>query len=293
MTRLVLSRTHGSPTTAPVGRISRTGRRWFSKQRVRPIRRAQILRFFEGRPPGRVLDVPAGSLWLARALADRQFEVHALDLRDQESNAAAAGVRYVRGNLDHGLPLFGDRTFDYLVCTEGLEHLEHPALLLREFARVLRPLGTLLITTPNIASLRSRLKFLLFGYFDGFRRHALFRCLERPGNLETPHISPIHIQFLYYWLVGAGFTHIHVHPLPVRLLERLALLPLAALVTALGRVTGRDPADRYQAEFLTLLLSRPLLFSPTVILTAQRAERADGGAASDDRAGPARPEGNG
>jgi ubiquinone/menaquinone biosynthesis C-methylase UbiE len=154
--------------------------------------------------------------------------VHSLDLLDQESSAAAAGIRYVRGNLDRGLPQFGDRTFDYVVCTEGLEHLEHPALLLREFARVLRPLGTLLVTTPNVVSLRSRLKFMLFGYFDGFRRRALFRSLGRRPDLETPHISPIH-----------------------------------------------------KAEFRTLLLSRPLLFSPTVILTAQRAERADGGAGAE------------
>ncbi len=281
MTRLVLNRTNRSRprAAAPAGRIPRTGG-WFSKQPVRAIRRAQILDFFENRPPGRVLDAPAGSLWLARALADRRFEVHALDLLDQESSAAAAGIRYVRGNLDQGLPQFGDQTFDYLVCTEGLEHLEHPALLLREFARVLRPLGTLLVTTPNVVSLRSRLKFLLFGYFDGFRRRALFRSLGRPRDLETPHISPIHIQFLYYWLVGAGFTHIHVYPLPVHRLERLALQPLAALVTALGWA-ARDPGDRYQAEFRTLLLSRPLLFSPTVILTAQRAERAGGGAESE------------
>jgi ubiquinone/menaquinone biosynthesis C-methylase UbiE len=281
MTRLVLNRTNRSRprAAAPAGRIPRTGG-WFSEQPVRAIRRAQILDFFENRPPGRVLDAPAGSLWLARALADRRFEVHALDLLDQESSAAAAGIRYVRGNLDQGLPQFGDQTFDYLVCTEGLEHLEHPALLLREFARVLRPLGTLLVTTPNVVSLRSRLKFLLFGYFDGFRRRALFRSLGRPRDLETPHISPIHIQFLYYWLVGAGFTHIHVYPLPVHRLERLALQPLAALVTALGWA-ARDPGDRYQAEFRTLLLSRPLLFSPTVILTAQRAERAGGGAESE------------
>jgi hypothetical protein len=49
-------------------------------------------------------------LWLAHALADHRFEGHALDLVDQEPSAAAAGIRYVRGNLDDGLPQFGDHT---------------------------------------------------------------------------------------------------------------------------------------------------------------------------------------
>lgn len=104
---------------------------------------------------------------------------------------------------------------------------------------MLRPLGILLVTTPNVVSLRSHLKLLRFGYFDGFRRLALLRSLGRAPDLETPHISPRH------W------------------------------------AAARDPGDRYQAEFRTLLLSRPLLFSPTVILTAQRAERAVGGAGSE------------
>jgi SAM-dependent methyltransferase len=276
-----------------LGRFARGGVGRLKKRRIGPIRRTQLVRLLDGLPPGRVLDTPSGDLWLSRTLAGRGFEVSAVDLLERHSAVAVPGIHYVRGDLNEGLPQFADGTFDDITCIERLEHLERPALVIREFARVLKPRGFLLLTTPNIVSLRSRLKFLLFGYFDGFRRHALFRCLKRPGNLETPHISPIHIQSLYYWLVGAGFTHIHAQPLPVHRLERLALLPLAALVTALGRAPGRDPTDRYQAEFLTLLLSRPLLFSPTVILTAQRAERADGGAASDDRAGAARPEGNG
>ena len=297
MMRLLLHRVKrprspaAEPGGARVGQTPRARMGWVSKQRIRPVRRAQILRFFEDRPPGRVLDVTAGSLWLAGALAGRRFEVHALDLMDQESSARTAGIRYVRGNLDDGLPQFDARTFDYVVCTEALEHLEHPALLLREFARLLRPHGVLLVTTPNIVSLRSRLKFLLFGYFDGFRRRALFRCLGRPGALDPPHISPLHIQFLYYWLVGAGFTHIQAHPLAVRRIERLALLPLAALVVTLGRAAGHDAGDCYQSDFLTLLISRPLLFSPTLILSARRAERADDGADAGGRVYAAREKG--
>jgi hypothetical protein len=59
--RLVLDRTETmrSPAAAAAGRISRTCGGWFSKRPVRPIQGAQILHFFEDRPPGRVLDIAA------------------------------------------------------------------------------------------------------------------------------------------------------------------------------------------------------------------------------------------
>lgn len=286
MTRPVTYRPRGSRAAtvikpglgSPVGRMAQYVVGGFRKQRLRPIRRAQILRFFEDWPRGRVLDAPAGSLWLARALAARRFEVDALDLLAHESDVAAAGViRYVRGDLDDGLPQFADRTFDYVVCVEGLEHLERPALLLREFGRVLKPHGLLLVTTPNIVSLRSRLKFLLFGYYDGFRRRTLFRRLGTRPDRETPHITPLHPQFLYYWLTGAGFTHIRALELRVRRLERWVLLPLAALIAGLGRAAGGTTGEPHYAEYLALLVSCPVLFSPTLILTAQKADRVESG----------------
>ncbi len=180
------------------------------KQRIRPIRRAQILGFFEALPRGRVLDAPSGSLWLTRALAARGFEVHAIDRLDPDVDSIGGCIHCLRSDLNDGLAPFADGTFDYVISIEGLEHLERPALLLREFARVLKRHGLLLLTTPNISSLRSRLKFLLFGYFDGFRRRTLFRRLGRTAP-ETGHIMPVHLQFLYYWLTDAGFTHIEVY----------------------------------------------------------------------------------
>jgi len=49
----------------------------------------------------------------------------------------------------YNLP-FGDFAVDTVLCTEVLEHLEEPELALKEFARVLRPGGTILITAPFI-----------------------------------------------------------------------------------------------------------------------------------------------
>ncbi|MEX0774370.1 MAG: class I SAM-dependent methyltransferase [Phycisphaeraceae bacterium] len=45
---------------------------------------------------------------------------------------------------------FADAAFDTVLCNQVLEHVPDPGLLIREVQRVLRPGGTLLLTTPQV-----------------------------------------------------------------------------------------------------------------------------------------------
>lgn len=57
---------------------------------------------------------------------------------------------------------FSDEMFDIILFTEVIEHmLTDPQKILNEIYRVLRTDGLLVVTTPNVASLRNRLKLLL------------------------------------------------------------------------------------------------------------------------------------
>jgi SAM-dependent methyltransferase len=57
---------------------------------------------------------------------------------------------------------FEDESADVVLCTEVLEHLLIGSPLVKEMARVVRRSGTVVVSVPNVASLKSRIK-VLFG----------------------------------------------------------------------------------------------------------------------------------
>ena len=76
-------------------------------------------------------------------------------------------VPWIEGDLNERLPA-ADASFDAIISTEVIEHLENPRAVFREFRRLLRPGGDLLVTTPNQESLRSLLSLMLRGHYVDF-----------------------------------------------------------------------------------------------------------------------------
>lgn len=119
----------------------------------------------------RVLDVGCGYGALSLSLSEGEgvdivgMDVLGTRLESVRAKMAArnratiARVRLVAADAHH-LP-FRDATFDAVVATEVLEHLDEPERLFREAHRVLRPGGRFLITTPNAKALPYRMLRLL------------------------------------------------------------------------------------------------------------------------------------
>src|ERR1700704_2743783 len=115
------------------------------------------------RAGARVLDAPCGAGALCQALAKSGFDAWGADVDPECGAQSLLNGRFLTADFNRHLPC-PDSSFDAVFCVEGIEHLEDRYAFLREAWRVLRPDGALVLTTPNIVSLRSRVRFLGSGF---------------------------------------------------------------------------------------------------------------------------------
>jgi SAM-dependent methyltransferase len=94
---------------------------------------------------------------LREAIANRA--IVGIDADDRALARHHGLTQRIRGDIQR-LP-FRSQSFDLATANMVVEHVEHPALLFEEIARVLRPGGRLLIHTPNASGYTTRLTRLL------------------------------------------------------------------------------------------------------------------------------------
>jgi len=228
-----------------------------------------IARLPERRP---VLDIPAGTGPLAGRLAAHGIRVVAADLNPL--GLAIPGIVWVGANMEGGLP-FADGAFDVVASLEGIEHLSAPFGFLGECARVLRPGGRLILSTPNIHKLTSRVKFLLAGLVNG-----LARPLDE-GHRGPPfgHISLLSYYQLRYLLRASGFRLRALASSHRKATDRALgfLVPAIYGYTRLALARERDPRQQEaNAEICRHMLSGHVLYSKHLILVAERDPPSDG-----------------
>lgn len=102
---------------------------------------------------------------------------------------------------------YPDANYDLVTCTEVLEHVEHYRETIREVHRVLKKDGVFVLTTPNILNMKSRVRFLAFGFYSLF---GPLHFNESELHSTGGHINPIGLYFLIHSLTDAGFKDIQV-----------------------------------------------------------------------------------
>lgn len=116
---------------------------------------------------GVLVDVGCGTGNLWRTTGHRFARAVGLDL--VRYDGCPPDMEFHEADLDRGpLPL-ADNTADVTVAVETIEHLENPRALVRELARVTRPGGWVLVTTPNQLSLLSLMTLVLKQQFSAFQ----------------------------------------------------------------------------------------------------------------------------
>lgn len=103
-------------------------------------------------PGARVLDIGCGAGYLTNQLAQQGFDVTGLDASQESLNVAARHDATGRVSYEHGDALalpYPDASFDAVCSLDFLEHVEEPARVVAEAARVLRPGGVFFFHTFN------------------------------------------------------------------------------------------------------------------------------------------------
>jgi SAM-dependent methyltransferase len=80
-----------------------------------------------------------------------------------------ADAEFHRGDLDGGKILLPDGCADVVAAVETIEHLENPRAFARELARLARPGGWVIVTTPNQLSLLSLATLVVKNRFSAFQ----------------------------------------------------------------------------------------------------------------------------
>jgi demethylmenaquinone methyltransferase/2-methoxy-6-polyprenyl-1,4-benzoquinol methylase len=144
--------------------------------------RDQALEWFDLEAGDRVLDVGCGTGFGTEGLLRYTENVHGLDQSVHQLEKAWAKfgkndrVRFYRGDAER-LP-FADDSFDHLWSSGSIEYWPDPVSALREFRRVVRPGGRVLVVGPDYPNntLFQRLADAIMLFYDETEADRMFEA---------------------------------------------------------------------------------------------------------------------
>ena len=246
-------------------------------------RSGRIDGLFGAMAPGSVLDIPAGGAIQSRALSELGYRVVSVDLFAPAQRHPAGA--WICADANDVLP-FRDAAFDYVLSREGIEHLEDQMGFLRNCARVIRPGGKIVLTTPNLMHLSARAS----GFLTGQRnlRRGLINEVQTPRSPNPGHARVYHGHAFMldyyrarYMMRLAGFDHLEVYtdrwsPTSVAMSPIVPILWMAMKFSAATsarnarRPGHRPPRDEVTREIIGHVLSPALLYGKRMVIVAER-----------------------
>ena len=212
---------------------------------------------------GRLLDVPTGTGALADRLQKIGFDVSCCDI--QPSFFAARNLAVQFGDMNKDLP-YEAEYFDYLICLDGLEHVENPFNAIREFSRIIKKGGRLFISIPNYLNIERRMRFLITGVFSKLTPRLSYRDSLK-GDASMLHINQMGYPVLKFFLQWNCFQVIKLdidRPKP----KLKYFLPLVWLIRFYCFLWSNEARESY---LLNETLSDEILMGGnTLIIVAQK-----------------------
>jgi SAM-dependent methyltransferase len=197
----------------------------------RARRQAEMLAgVLAGLPGGaRILDVGCGD-GFATGVAASRLPGHRFAGLDWSAPslrlARDRGLAVLRAGLDTRLPI-RSASVDVVIMSEVIEHLVDTDTAIEEAHRVLKPGGSLLLSTPNLAAWYNR-GLLAIGVQPVFSEVSLRSVFGRPGSQVAGHLHMFTKRALVEFLAAYGLQTVSVRgaryhdvPAALRPLDRL------------------------------------------------------------------------
>lgn len=160
----------------------------------------KFLAFFENQAidkKSKILDVGAGHGAFTKRLFDFGFDVSACDLFPEIFKFDKIECKKV--DITQEFP-YADNSFDIVIAIEVSEHIIDHEVFFRELSRILKPGGKLYISTPNILSLKSRIRFLFSGFYYSFKP------LDMANHDGLQHVASLTLDQYNYVAMKNGFN---------------------------------------------------------------------------------------
>jgi len=213
-----------------------------------------------------VADIPSGHGAFILRLKDNGFNnITAIDIQNILS---IPHDQFVTGDMTETLNI-GDNSIDTLVCIDGIEHIDEQFHFIREANRVIRAGGDIILSTPNISSLRSRWRWLMSGHHN--------KC-KSPLDENHPnplhHIAMISLPELRYLLHTNGFEIEVITTNRIKPISWLysTLLPLVYIYTSISYYKSgkKEDTTSINKEIKRSAFSIPALFGESLIIKAKK-----------------------
>lgn len=228
-----------------------------------------IVALFINLPKGRILDLGCGDGDYGRRLKDLGFDVVAGDI-DLARFKYKNEIEFKHCDITKGMP-FSDNYFDYVLLIEVVEHLRNPYVVMPEINRIIEPNGSLVMSTPNILNLKSRLRFLFEGAYDYFREPPLDQAKNPREVIFNLHIVPYRYQELEYLLSVTGFKIEDIFTSIYEGYGAWFLLPIIKFqFWQKERRTAKNGGSIDYKRIHKILLSKELLFGRHLIIKARK-----------------------
>lgn len=173
-------------------------------------------------------------------------------------------------NLLEKLP-FETQSFDVVINTELLTHLENHRNAMAELCRIVKKGGILVFETPNISRLQSRFNFFLTGFhkprnpLPGYHRPLIEHVLY--------HSFPVHLPLIDYFCYQFGFELKSISWNKIRLFPIVLLIllyPLILLNTILFLMHEKLIDNKTKIHLFKLMMHPAIQICSALILTYRK-----------------------